>query len=1248
MTTVEEKDLELVALQATFDEYVESSKELETELESELEKLESQLTEALSSNDDLQESTKKLKTSLQSLESKSSDDHATLTFQITSLTTKLQNSEQLSDESQTELRNSTESSRKLQINLDDALEQVAFHVTELEDLRGVMADKEREKEEEKGRTGGGGFKEELERVKRELEETQSMAEEALVSSEGLTEEVEKLKAKDSETSNLLTSAILHSETLTAELSELKKSGPDKKAEEGLRKELEEANKMLEEAVEHSEELTVEIEGLKSKLKQTSPKKVITRLKKELSTLQKDSSHTESTLTSEINSLKKTAKNAVDEESKLRSEITEIKIKLSTSETSLSSTSKKLTSTQKIAQEAAEKVEGLKGDLERVKGENEQMSPSKDLDDVRSRLNKSSSIIDELEKSKETLTSNLKTTKSTLATTIVDAAEVKKERNDYKSALANMSLESNELQKVEEELRAEIKGLKEEVERLEAIPPPPPPAATNPNHQRLKVLAEKNAELGSTITLQASQIQTLTASLAHLKKTIASASGDSNNNTNSPIPKLPPPPSFSPAITSSPVISSAAHALPLSNTSLKDLVDTALETPTDQTRTTSTLKTLLNKCTSLKTENAHLLSKIQKISNSIQVCCRIRPLRSSELRNNEKVVVEPLSETEAGYYDKKNGEWKSFVYDKVFGPDQEQQDIFEQIEPLCLSVVDGYNACIFAYGQTGSGKTYTMEGMPEDNQWGICVRTLHKIFEILDFRKMSHVAVPPLGDEFEGDELFDEDEEEANTHGPQFNYSIEIGMLEIYNEDVRDLLSPDLVSVDLKRDSAGKIQVPNLTRKGVTSLNDVIDVMGMGKKNRAVAATNMNDQSSRSHMILNAIVSSWIDGQPVSTGQLYLVDLAGSERVNKSGVQNKELKEAQHINLSLSALGDVMEALDKKSSHVPYRNSKLTYCLQDSLGGNSRTMMIVNVCPSSSSGEESLCALQFASRVRRITMSAATRNVGGKNLEEILKKLRFELREAIKTRDNSDSEVKRLGVVAKQQMQKLSMTLNNKSKAEAEESKTTTSKITILQRSVQDMTSRWQKEKHVKEDQVLQIENLQREIRRIQQQMSKAVRDREAMSKKLMEREQQLLAVHRENRQAMIASKNAVGTAAQKQSSHNSRSHSVFERFSNEQETPGATPGSSKKKNGGSRATTPQLPASPLTVEAMKEEIAELLCKHEPTKLDKLQDLFDKFVGKENILLEKMQRRYSRLGGGGGTPGKRQQLAFDKSISRMKG
>ncbi|GMH79153.1 hypothetical protein TrST_g6968 [Triparma strigata] len=1261
MPTVEEKEAELAALQATFDEYVESSKELETELESELEKLETQLTEALESNEDLTSTNKKLKADLNKIGDSHTESHNSLSSEVKSLTQKLQAAEQLADDSENGLRAKSESERKLQIELDDALEQVAFHVTELEDLRAAMSGQAKDKEEElkemegdmatlrvkleeaessKSANGGDGdthdTQAETERLKKELEETQLMAEEALLSSESLTDEVEKLKAKEKQTedtANLLNEAIAHSEEQVTELEETKallneavshseelSNELEKIKKEGTQysSELDEANKMLDEAVTHSEELSVELEGLKSKMKQNSPKK--------------------------------------EREEGLKAE-------LEKSVKDLEDTKKKLKSASELATVAATKLESVTAELSEAKGAQAMMSPSKDLEHAKNQLL-------EAEKAKNDTIAKLTSTKATLAATIVSQQQATSEMSDYKSALANMSIESNELQKVEAELRAEVAQLKADLEKAEAAPPPPPPPSPPPqdqviSNQRLKALAEKNSELGSTISLQASQIQTLTASLAHLKRVIAEASSSSGDDpTSSPVPKLPPPPSFSPAITSSPVLKSSSTITSLSNSSMQDLVEQALAAPSDVNRTSSALKTLLQKCTAQKTTNAHLLSKIQKISNSIQVCCRIRPLRNNELRNNEKVVVEPLSETEAGYYDQKAKQWKSFVYDKVFGPDQSQQDIFEEVEPLCLSVVDGYNACIFAYGQTGSGKTYTMEGFADNNQWGICVRTLHKIFEILDFRKASHVAVPPLGDNLvEIDNSDDDDDDDSGDitrttgQAPQFNYQIEIGMLEIYNEDVRDLLSPDLVSVDLKRDSAGKIQVPNLTRREVMSLNDVMDVMSQGKKYRAVAATNMNDQSSRSHMILSAMVSSWIDGQPRSTGQLYLVDLAGSERVNKSGVQNKELKEAQHINLSLSALGDVMEALDKKSSHVPYRNSKLTYCLQDSLGGNSRTMMIVNVCPSSSSGEESLCAMQFASRVRRITMSAATRNVGGKNLEEILRKLRFELRETIKARDSADSEVKRLGAVAKQMQARLSTTLSNKSKADAEESKTTQSKIAVLQRNNADITSRWQKEKHLKEEQVIQIENLQREIRRIQQQMSKAVRDREAMSKKLLEREQQLLAVNRENRQAMVASKSGVGTAVPKQSN-------VFDRFSNNEnngngEDEFGLGGTVKKKRrgvdgrGGGSGTgtgTPQRVelGEPQTIEDMKEEISELLRKHEPTKLDKLQDLFQKFVGKEDILLEKMRRRYARLATPGKGQGQRQQMAFDKSISRMKG
>jgi len=269
-----------------------------------------------------------------------------------------------------------------------------------------------------------------------------------------------------------------------------------------------------------------------------------------------------------------------------------------------------------------------------------------------------------------------------------------------------------------------------------------------------------------------------------------------------------------------------------------------------------------------------------------------------------------------------------------------------------------------------------------------------VFEILNFRKESFVTTSA-------------GENDGDASETSFDYTIELGMLEIYNDNVRDILSPDVVSIDLKRDLAGKIQAQGLTKVSVSSLQDVIEVMTRGNRNRSVAATNMNDQSSRSHMVMQVTISSGTTGQPQTIGQLNLVDLAGCERVAKSNVVGKELKEAQHINLSLSALGDVMEALDKKSSHIPYRNSKLTYFLQDSIGGNSRTMMIVTACPAESSVDETHCALQFATRVRRISMPLATRNVGGKNLEETLKKLRGELREALKARDKSDGTLRRI-------------------------------------------------------------------------------------------------------------------------------------------------------------------------------------------------------------------------------------------------
>ena len=272
----------------------------------------------------------------------------------------------------------------------------------------------------------------------------------------------------------------------------------------------------------------------------------------------------------------------------------------------------------------------------------------------------------------------------------------------------------------------------------------------------------------------------------------------------------------------------------------------------------------------------------------------------------------------------------------------------------------------------------MEGVNGD---GISHRTLVKLFSLLSQKVASQ----------------ENTDDKLGGISEAFLFSVNVGMLEVYNDEIYDLLANecDLSSkstLDVRQSAAGHMEVPGLTKERVTCPQDVADLLNRGNAKRATASTNMNEHSSRSHMVLHIEVHTAVNGQEQAVGNLYLVDLAGSERVSKSGVEGAEMKEAQHINKSLSALGDVMAALDEKKSHIPFRNSKLTYLLQDSLGGNSRTMMMVTVCPGSDSLDESICAVQFATRVRRINLGSAQKNVSNKNLEESLKNAAKEMRQ----------------------------------------------------------------------------------------------------------------------------------------------------------------------------------------------------------------------------------------------------------------
>ncbi|XP_008308086.1 kinesin-like protein KIFC3 isoform X3 [Cynoglossus semilaevis] len=338
------------------------------------------------------------------------------------------------------------------------------------------------------------------------------------------------------------------------------------------------------------------------------------------------------------------------------------------------------------------------------------------------------------------------------------------------------------------------------------------------------------------------------------------------------------------------------------------------------------------------------NELVRLKGNIRVFCRVRPISQDEKdAADARILLSFDSDDDSILYLSSKGKVMTFELDKVFPPQATQEEVFKEVQSLVTSCIDGYNVCIFAYGQTGSGKTYTMEG--ETDNPGINQRALHLLFS------------------------------EVREKAPDWNYKIKVSMVEIYNETLRNLLSESSsakLDIRMKPDGSGQLYVPELTEFPVQSLVDIKQVFELGRMNRATACTNLNEHSSRSHALLIITVCGLnITTGDRTQGKLNLVDLAGSERISKSGAEGTRLREAQCINKSLAALGDVINALRSKHPHVPFRNSRLTYLLQDSLSGDSKTLMMVQVSPSPSNTSESLCSLKFAQRVRSLELSSAS-------------------------------------------------------------------------------------------------------------------------------------------------------------------------------------------------------------------------------------------------------------------------------------
>ena len=367
--------------------------------------------------------------------------------------------------------------------------------------------------------------------------------------------------------------------------------------------------------------------------------------------------------------------------------------------------------------------------------------------------------------------------------------------------------------------------------------------------------------------------------------------------------------------------------------------------------------------------------------SVKVAVRIRPLVPAEVQQAcerclEKVGGEPQILLGGGD--------KAFTFDQVYDSDSPQEVVYkETVQPLLDSFFQGINVTVFAYGQTGSGKTHTMgtndgkvAGLEEITaSAGIIPRIVAETFERIEKERASGTAV---------------------------SHAVKVSFLEIHNDDIHDLLDTTQKTCTLREDSSGAVLVSGLEEFSVGSSRELLECLGRGSQNRATASTCMNAVSSRSHAVFTITMektcaasapassedtppgpegATSLDGSAV-IARMHLVDLAGSERAKRTKAEGQRLKEGININRGLLALGNVISALTVEGGsggHVPYRDSKLTRMLQDSLGGNSRTVMIACVSPADSNFEETLNTLKYANRAKNIKNKAVI-NVSSSNAE----------------------------------------------------------------------------------------------------------------------------------------------------------------------------------------------------------------------------------------------------------------------------
>ncbi|XP_071818746.1 kinesin-like protein KIF25 [Apostichopus japonicus] len=387
----------------------------------------------------------------------------------------------------------------------------------------------------------------------------------------------------------------------------------------------------------------------------------------------------------------------------------------------------------------------------------------------------------------------------------------------------------------------------------------------------------------------------------------------------------------------------------------------------------------------KQRRKELHNTLVELRGNIRVYYRARPVLAFDdiLQQTESVrrsnisvdeVVNTLDdETICIKCDRHGGtaQSKTFEFDRVFGQTDLQDDVFSDIKPLLTSLLDGYNVCMMAYGQTGSGKTYTMLG-PEYTPSGT---SPNKGLE----GGIDDGIIPRAGRE-----LFRLMREKSTS-----TYTVDVSVVEVYNNEICDLLTVDPAGMkhDVYTSDDGSMEVTSVSTKLIHSVEDLIHFVHHGLTHRHEDSTLVHDHSSRSHLVVTLTVTGIPtptkmgtnrSGEEIVKTKLQLVDLAGSECVGVSGVKGTALREASFINRSLSALADVLSALAEQRPHIPYRNSRLTHLLQDSIGGDAKLLVICCVSPTRRFLSETLQCLGFGSRARQVQRGPVKRRpaIGG--------------------------------------------------------------------------------------------------------------------------------------------------------------------------------------------------------------------------------------------------------------------------------